>query len=284
MSNQREDILTTGGDERPVRTYWWAPSSMLTPEAGAITAFTLAVISTLGFGSWTLLTQSVLGAPTGQDDIRGQNLLRRDSAGHGARRDPARRRSPPRRCGSGIELGQPVGPCGGRRRGIRRAALRRDDHRHSAAAFSRRILTIPPATTAPECDSAVLPRPTTSATRPAPSASTSAYQPARRSRSRYRCTPRRSTAALPTLPAAALHCCPLSQQIPGDATRPRRLPVGSVRPSVRAVGAFLVQRLHRPGARRTRVLARRPVGGVASAPLPALLRWRARFRAPATRT
>jgi hypothetical protein len=75
MSNQREDILTTGGDERPVRTYWWAPSSMLTPEAGAITAFTLAVISTLGFGSWTLLTQSVLGAPTGQDDIRGQNLL-----------------------------------------------------------------------------------------------------------------------------------------------------------------------------------------------------------------
>lgn len=77
MTNEREDIILTGGGERPVRYYWWAPSSLLTPEARAITAVTLVGFSMFGFGSWTLLVQAVLGAQSGPgpDDVRAENLL-----------------------------------------------------------------------------------------------------------------------------------------------------------------------------------------------------------------
>jgi hypothetical protein len=58
MSDIGDDIVD-GNDlhKRP----WWSPSSLLTAEAAAITAFTFAVLSLLGGSTTATLMQAILG-------------------------------------------------------------------------------------------------------------------------------------------------------------------------------------------------------------------------------
>jgi hypothetical protein len=76
MSNQDQDLLLSNDEDQPPPA-WWSPSSLLTPEATSIIAFTIALISisTFGIGSSMLVAQSVLGAPAGPCDLRVLNLM-----------------------------------------------------------------------------------------------------------------------------------------------------------------------------------------------------------------
>jgi hypothetical protein len=69
MSSQHEDQLLSHDEDQPASA-WWSPSSLLTLEATSITAFSIALISTAGLGSWVLVAQSVLSPPTGPGDLR----------------------------------------------------------------------------------------------------------------------------------------------------------------------------------------------------------------------
>jgi hypothetical protein len=71
MTNQDEDLLLSHDEDQPTSA-WWSPSSLLTPEATSITAFSIALISTAGFGSWVLVGLSVFPSPTGPGDLRAQ--------------------------------------------------------------------------------------------------------------------------------------------------------------------------------------------------------------------
>ncbi|HET6626475.1 MAG TPA: hypothetical protein VFG63_08790 [Nocardioidaceae bacterium] len=57
---QPEDVL---GPDKPVAGHgeWWRPAGLLTSQASATVAFTLAVLSMMGQGSWTLAVQSFFG-------------------------------------------------------------------------------------------------------------------------------------------------------------------------------------------------------------------------------
>jgi hypothetical protein len=74
MSDQDEDLLFSHDQDQPASA-WWAPSSLLTPEATSITAFTIALSSTVGIGGVMLVAQSVLGTPIGPSGFRAQNLI-----------------------------------------------------------------------------------------------------------------------------------------------------------------------------------------------------------------
>jgi hypothetical protein len=71
MSNQNEDLLLSHDKDKP-SSAWWSPSSLLTPEATSITAFSIALISTAGFGNWFLITTSLFNPNTGPGDLRPQ--------------------------------------------------------------------------------------------------------------------------------------------------------------------------------------------------------------------
>lgn len=74
MSDQDEDLLFSHDEDEPTFT-WWSPSSLLTPEATSITAFTLALSSMVGVGGSVLVAQSVVGTPVGPSGLRAQNLI-----------------------------------------------------------------------------------------------------------------------------------------------------------------------------------------------------------------
>jgi len=69
MTNQDEDLLLSH-DEDPPTSARWSPSSLLTPEATSITAFSSAT----GFGGWELVAASVFPQPTGPGDLRSEIL------------------------------------------------------------------------------------------------------------------------------------------------------------------------------------------------------------------
>ena len=72
MTNQDEDLLLSHDEDQPTSA-WWSPSSLLTPEATSITAFTIALSSVVGFGGWVLVATSVFPAThPGQADLRSQ--------------------------------------------------------------------------------------------------------------------------------------------------------------------------------------------------------------------
>ena len=73
MTNQDEDLLLSH-DEDPPTSARWSPSSLLTPEATSITAFSIALISATGFGNWGLVAASVFPQPTGPGDLRSEIL------------------------------------------------------------------------------------------------------------------------------------------------------------------------------------------------------------------
>jgi hypothetical protein len=73
MTNQDEDLLLSH-DEDPPTSARWSPSSLLTPEATSITAFSIALISATGFGGWELVAASVFPQPTGPGDLRSEIL------------------------------------------------------------------------------------------------------------------------------------------------------------------------------------------------------------------
>jgi hypothetical protein len=58
MSDMSDDIV--GGDDLHKQA-WWSPSSLLTAQAAAITAFTFAVVSLLGGTTTQTLMQAILG-------------------------------------------------------------------------------------------------------------------------------------------------------------------------------------------------------------------------------
>src|ERR1700759_2650329 len=74
MSDQDEDLLFSHDEDQPASA-WWSPSSLLTPEASSITAFTIALSSIVGIGGSVLVAQSVVGTPTGPSGLRAQNLI-----------------------------------------------------------------------------------------------------------------------------------------------------------------------------------------------------------------
>jgi hypothetical protein len=71
MTNQDEDLLLSHDEDQPISARW-SPSSVLTPEATSITAFSIALISTAGFGNWFLITTSLFNPNTGPGDLRPQ--------------------------------------------------------------------------------------------------------------------------------------------------------------------------------------------------------------------
>ena len=71
MTSQDQDLLVSHDEDQPTSA-WWSPSSLLTPEAASITAFSIALISTAGFGNWFLITSSLFNPNTGPGDLRPQ--------------------------------------------------------------------------------------------------------------------------------------------------------------------------------------------------------------------
>jgi len=71
MTSQDQDLLVSHDEDQPTSA-WWSPSSLLTPEATSITAFSIALISTAGFGNWFLITTSLFNPNTGPGDLRPQ--------------------------------------------------------------------------------------------------------------------------------------------------------------------------------------------------------------------
>jgi len=71
MTSQDQDLLVSHDEDQPTSA-WWSPSSLLTPEATSITAFSIALISTAGFGNWFLITTSLFNPSTGPGDLRPQ--------------------------------------------------------------------------------------------------------------------------------------------------------------------------------------------------------------------
>ena len=71
MTSQDQDLLVSHDEDQPTSA-WWSPSSLLTPEAASITAFSIALISTAGFGNWFLITTSMFNPNTGPGDLRPQ--------------------------------------------------------------------------------------------------------------------------------------------------------------------------------------------------------------------
>src|SRR5436189_6334382 len=71
MTNQDEDLLLSHDEDQPTSARR-SPSSLLTPEATSITAFSIALISTAGFGNWFLITSSLFNPNIGPGDLRPQ--------------------------------------------------------------------------------------------------------------------------------------------------------------------------------------------------------------------
>ena len=71
MINQDEDLLVSHDEDQPTPARR-SPSSLLTPEATSITAFSIALISTAGFGNWFLITTSLFNPNAGPGDLRPQ--------------------------------------------------------------------------------------------------------------------------------------------------------------------------------------------------------------------
>jgi hypothetical protein len=71
MTNQDEDLLLSHDEDQPTSARR-SPSSLLTPEAASITAFSIALISTAGFGNWFLITSSLFNPNIGPGDLRPQ--------------------------------------------------------------------------------------------------------------------------------------------------------------------------------------------------------------------
>ena len=71
MTNQDEDLLLSHDEDQPTSARR-SPSSLLTPEATSITAFSIALISTAGFGNWFLITTSLFNPTAGPGDLRPQ--------------------------------------------------------------------------------------------------------------------------------------------------------------------------------------------------------------------
>ena len=71
MTSQDQDLLVSHDEDQPTSA-WWSPSSLLTPEATSITAFSIALISMAGFGNWFLITTSLFNPNAGPGDLRPQ--------------------------------------------------------------------------------------------------------------------------------------------------------------------------------------------------------------------
>jgi hypothetical protein len=71
MTSQDQDLLVSHDEDQPTAA-WWSPSSLLTPEATSITAFSIALISMAGFGNWFLITTSLFNPSAGPGDLRPQ--------------------------------------------------------------------------------------------------------------------------------------------------------------------------------------------------------------------
>ena len=71
MTSHDQDLLVSHDEDQPTSA-WWSPSSLLTPEATSITAFSIALISTAGFGNWFLITTSLFNPSAGPGDLRPQ--------------------------------------------------------------------------------------------------------------------------------------------------------------------------------------------------------------------
>src|ERR1700745_2521897 len=71
MTSQDQDLLVSHDEDQPTSA-WWSPSSLLTPEATSITAFSVALISMAGFGNWFLITTSLFNPSAGPGDLRPQ--------------------------------------------------------------------------------------------------------------------------------------------------------------------------------------------------------------------
>jgi len=71
MTSQDQDLLVSHDEDQPTSA-WWSPSSLLTPEAASITAFSIALISAAGFGNWFLITTSLFNPSAGPGDLRPQ--------------------------------------------------------------------------------------------------------------------------------------------------------------------------------------------------------------------
>jgi hypothetical protein len=71
MTNQDEDLLLSHDEDQPTSARR-SPSSLLTPEAASITAFSIALISAAGFGNWFLITSSLFNPNIGPGDLRPQ--------------------------------------------------------------------------------------------------------------------------------------------------------------------------------------------------------------------
>jgi len=71
VSSQDQDLLVSHDEDQPTSA-WWSPSSLLTPEAASISAFSIALISAAGFGNWFLITTSLFNPSAGPGDLRPQ--------------------------------------------------------------------------------------------------------------------------------------------------------------------------------------------------------------------
>ena len=71
MTSEDQDLLVSHDEDQPTSA-WWSTSSLLTPEATSITAFSIALISTAGFGNWFLITTSLFNPSAGPGDLRPQ--------------------------------------------------------------------------------------------------------------------------------------------------------------------------------------------------------------------
>ena len=71
MTSHDQDLLVSHDEDQPTSA-WWSPSSLLTPEATSITAFSIALISMAGFGNWFLITTSLFNPSAGPGDLRPQ--------------------------------------------------------------------------------------------------------------------------------------------------------------------------------------------------------------------
>jgi hypothetical protein len=74
MTSQDQDLLVSHDEDQPTSASW-SPSSLLTPEAASITAFSIALISAAGFGNWFLITTSLFNPSAGPGDLRPQIML-----------------------------------------------------------------------------------------------------------------------------------------------------------------------------------------------------------------
>lgn len=77
MNQSDDDLMDYEGDDlAEAEPRWWSPTGLLTPEASAITALTLAVVGVIGGGFIGFpVAQALVGFGDGPDDMRMHNVV-----------------------------------------------------------------------------------------------------------------------------------------------------------------------------------------------------------------